>query len=144
MAPLQELSRNPIRVQGDISSADYEYPVTWAIPTGEPVIRFVAADSMQDEMQGTLLLGVLLCTITLWWGFREETSARQRWQEGMQDRAAFARRVGATVAVTGMITYLMLGTTYLAFFSALALVLSILWGTAPFFVAAVTTGPSSS
>ena len=141
MAPLQELSRNPMRMQGDISSADDEYPVTWAIPTGEPVIRFVAADSMQDEMQGTLLLGVVLCTITLWWGFREETPARQRWQEGMRDRTAFARRVGATVAVTAVITYLMLGTSYLLFFSVLALVLSILWGTAPFFVAAVTTGP---
>ena len=141
MAPLQELSRNPMRVQGDISSADDEYPVTWAIPTGEPVIRFVAADSMQDEMQGTLLLGVVMCTITLWWGFREETSARQRWQEGMRDRAAFARRVGATVAVTAGITYLMLGSSYLPFFAVLALVLSILWGTAPFFVAAVTTGP---
>ena len=141
MAPLQELARNPLREQGDLSSADEEYPVTWAIPTGEPVIRFVAADSMQDEMQGTLLLGVVLCTITLWWGFREETSARQRWEEGMQNRAGFARRVGSTVVVTGVITYLMLGTGYAVFFAALALVLSILWGTLPFFIATVTTGP---
>jgi len=141
MAPLQELARNPLREQGDLSSADEEYPVTWAIPTGEPVIRFVAADSMQDEMQGTLLLGVVLCTITLWWGFREETSARQRWEEGMQDRADFARRVGSTVAITGVITYLMLGSGYAAFFAVLALVLSILWGTLPFFIATVTTGP---
>jgi|TARA_B110000263_G_scaffold153409_1_gene133175 hypothetical protein len=141
MAPLQELARNPLREQGDLSSADEQYPVTWAIPTGEPVIRFVAADSMQDEMQGTLLLGVVLCTITLWWGFREETSVRQRWEEGMQNRADFARRVGSTVAVTGVITYLMLGTDYAVFFAALALVLSILWGTLPFFIATVTTGP---
>jgi len=141
MAPLQELARNPLREQGDLSSADEQYPVTWAIPTGEPVIRFVAADSMQDEMQGTLLLGVVLCTITLWWGFREETSARQRWEEGMQNRADFARRVGSTVVVTGVITYLMLGTGSAVFFAALALVLSILWGTLPFFIATVTTGP---
>ena len=141
MAPLQELARNPLREQGDLSSADEQYPVTWAIPTGEPVIRFVAADSMQDEMQGTLLLGVVLCTITLWWGFREETSARQRWEEGMQNQADFARRVGSTVVVTGVITYLMLGTGYAVFFAALALVLSILWGTLPFFIATVTTGP---
>ena len=141
MAPLQELARNPLREQGDISSADDQYPVTWAIPTGEPVIRFVAADSMQDEMQGTLLLGVVLCTITLWWGFREETSARQRWQESMQNRADFARRVGSTVVVTGVLTYLMLGAGYAAFFTVLALVLSILWGTLPFFIATVTTGP---
>jgi hypothetical protein len=96
---------------------------------------------MQDEMQGTLLLGVVLCTITLWWGFREETSARQRWEEGMQNRADFARRVGSTVVVTGVITYLMLGTGSAVFFAALALVLSILWGTLPFFIATVTTGP---
>jgi hypothetical protein len=34
MAPLQELARNPLRERGEISSADEEYPVTWAIPTG--------------------------------------------------------------------------------------------------------------
>ena len=43
--------------------------------------------------------------------------------------------------MTAGITYLMLGSSYLPFFAVLALVLSILWGTAPFFVAAVTTGP---
>ena len=141
MAPLQELARNSLRMRGELSSADEEYPVTWAIPTGEPVVRFVAADSMQEEMQDTLLLGVVLCTITLWWGFREETSARQRWEEEMRDRADFARRVGSTVAVTGVITYLILGTGYAVFFAVLALVLSILWGTLPFFIATVTTGP---
>ena len=141
MAPLQELARNPLRERGKISSADGEYPITWAIPTGEPVIRFVAANSMQEEMQGTLLLGVVFCTITLWWGFREETSVSQRWQEGMQDRADFTRRVGSTVVVSGVITYFLLGTGYALAFATLALVLSILWGTMPFFIAAVTTGP---
>jgi len=141
MAPLQELARNPLRERGKISSADEEYPITWAIPTGEPVIRFVAANSMQEEMQGTLLLGVVFCTITLWWGFREETSVSQRWQEGMQDRADFTRRVGSTVVVSGVITYFLLGTGYALAFATLALVLSILWGTMPFFIAAVTTGP---
>jgi len=141
MAPLQELARNPLRERGKISSADEEYPITWAIPTGEPVIRFVAANSMQEEMQGTLLLGVVFCTITLWWGFREETSVSQRWQEGMQDRADFTRRVGSTVVVTGVITYFLFGTGYALAFATLALVLSILWGTMPFFIAAVTTGP---
>jgi len=141
MAPLQELARNPLRERGKISSADEEYPITWAIPTGEPVIRFVAANSMQEEMQGTLLLGVVFCTITLWWGFREETSVSQRWQEGMQDRADFTRRVGSTVVVSGVITYFLFGTGYALAFATLALVLSILWGTMPFFIAAVTTGP---
>jgi hypothetical protein len=59
----------------------------------------------------------------------------------MQDRAEFARRVGLTILVTGAATYLMLGTGYALVFAALALVLSILWGTLPFFVAVLTTGP---
>ena len=141
MVPLQELARNSIRERGKISTADDDYPITWAIPTGEPVIRFVAADSMQDEMQGTLLLGVVFCTITLWWGFREETSVRRRWEEGMQDRADFAMRVGLIVVLTSTITYLLLGDDYALFFAILSLILSILWGTAPFLVATVTTGP---
>ena len=46
---------------------DEEYPITWAIQTGDPVIRFVAANSMQDEMQETLLLGLVFCMFTIWW-----------------------------------------------------------------------------
>ena len=91
MAPLQELARDPLRERGDIDLADSEYPITWAIPSGEPVVRFVAADSMQDEMQGTLLLGVAFCTLTLWWGFREETSARHRWRDNIQSKSISAQ-----------------------------------------------------
>ena len=141
MAPLQELSRNPLRERADIESADSQYPITWAIPSGEPVIRFVAADSMQDEMQGTLLLGVAFCTLTLWWGFREETSAKQRWRETVSNPASSARRIGAVVALTGIASYLFLGPTYGLMLAILAIALSLLWGTAPFYIATVTTGP---
>ena len=141
MAPLQELARNPLRERADIESADSQYPITWAIPSGEPVIRFVAADSMQDEMQGTLLLGVAFCTLTLWWGFREETSVKQRWRETAANPSASARRIGAVVALTGVAAYLFLGPTYGLMLAILAIVLSILWGTAPFYIATVTTGP---
>ena len=141
MAPLQELSRNPLRERADIESADSQYPITWAIPSGEPVIRFVAADSMQDEMQGTLLLGVAFCTLTLWWGFREETSAKQRWRETVSNPASSARRIGAVVTLTGIASYLFLGPTYGLMLAILAIALSLLWGTAPFYIATVTTGP---
>ncbi|MEE3315389.1 MAG: MMPL family transporter, partial [Candidatus Thermoplasmatota archaeon] len=141
MAPLQELARNPLRERGDIDLADSEYPITWAIPSGEPVVRFVAADSMQEEMQGTLLLGVAFCTLTLWWGFREETSARHRWRETVSNPRSSARRIGAVAALTGVAAYLFLGSTYGLMMAILSIIFSLLWGTTPFFIATVTTGP---
>ncbi len=141
MAPLQELARNSLRERADIDSADSDYPITWAIPSGEPVVRFIAADSMQDEMQGTLLLGVAFCTLTLWWGFREETSARQRWRDTISSPAESIRRIGPVVTLSGIAAYLFLGPTYGIMMAFLAATLSLLWGTAPFFIATVTTGP---
>ncbi len=141
MAPLQELARNPLRERAEIDSADAQYPITWAIPSGEPVVRFIAADSMQDEMQGTLLLGVAFCTITLWWGFREETSARERWRETISNPAVAIRRIGSIAALTGIAAYLFLGPTYGVILAILAVALSLLWGSAPFYIATVTTGP---
>ena len=141
MAPLQELARNPLRERAEIDSADAQYPITWAIPSGEPVVRFIAADSMQDEMQGTLLLGVAFCTITLWWGFREETSARERWRETISNPAVAIRRIGSIAALIGIAAYLFLGPTYGAILAILAVALSLLWGSAPFYIATVTTGP---
>ncbi len=141
MAPLQELARNPLRERAEIDSADAQYPITWAIPSGEPVVRFIAADSMQDEMQGTLLLGVAFCTITLWWGFREETSARERWRETISNPAVAIRRFGSIAALTGIAAYLFLGPTYGTILAILAVALSLLWGSAPFYIATVTTGP---
>ena len=141
MAPLQELARNPLRERAEIDSADAQYPITWAIPSGEPVVRFIAADSMQDEMQGTLLLGVAFCTITLWWGFREETSARKRWRETISNPAVAIRRIGSIAALTGIAAYLFLGSSYGVMLAILAVALSLLWGSAPFYIATVTTGP---
>jgi predicted RND superfamily exporter protein len=71
MQPLQELAAQDLSIRADIDSASDEYPVTWAIATGDPVTRYVAASSMQNQLQGTLVLGVLFCLITLWWGFRK-------------------------------------------------------------------------
>ena len=141
MAPLQELARNPLRERAEIDSADAQYPITWAIPSGEPVVRFIAADSMQDEMQGTLLLGVAFCTITLWWGFREETSARERWRETISNPAVAIRKIGSIAALTGIAAYLFLGSSFGVMLAILAVALSLLWGSAPFYIATVTTGP---
>ena len=71
MQPFQELAAQDISERSDIESASEEYPVTWAIATGDPVTRYVAASSMQNQLQGTLVLGVLFCLITMWWGFRK-------------------------------------------------------------------------
>ena len=83
LSPLQNLSQTHNRVRGDLDTAflNADYPVTWAIPTGEPVIRFVAADSMQDDLQDTLLLGLVFCIMALWWGFREESPFSERMRE---------------------------------------------------------------
>ena len=104
-------------------------------------MRFIAADSMQDEMQGTLLLGVAFCTITLWWGFREETSARERWRETISNPAVAIRKIGSIAALTGIAAYLFLGSSYGVMLAILAVALSLLWGSAPFYIATVTTGP---
>ncbi|HIE63641.1 MAG: hypothetical protein CXT72_03370 [Methanobacteriota archaeon] len=70
MQPFQELAASDISERAKLDSTSEEFPVTWAIPTGDPVTRYIASSSMQKELQGSLLLGVLFCLIMLWWGFR--------------------------------------------------------------------------
>lgn len=45
-------------------------PLTWVMPTGRPVTRFIASTTMQSEMQSSLGLGSLFVFITLSIGFR--------------------------------------------------------------------------
>jgi len=45
-------------------------PLTWVMPTGRPVTRFVASTTMQEEMQSSLILGSLFVFGTLSIGFR--------------------------------------------------------------------------
>ena len=80
MEPLANLSTTPLHVRASISDAlnDELHPISWAIPTGDPVVRFVAADGMQDQMQGTLALGLIACMATLWWGYRPDGGIRER------------------------------------------------------------------
>ena len=44
-------------------------PVSWVIPNGKAVSRFVAMDSYQGQLQESMLLGIFLVLIVLWIGF---------------------------------------------------------------------------
>ena len=143
MAPFQNLSSGNFRIRGDLAFAfsDEEYPVTWAIPTGEPVIRFVAADSMQDDLQGTILLGLVLCFVTLWWGYREEEPIMQRIE--MSRDPQFIKRVLLNATILSAFAYFLMGAQYALPLAALSLVLSVVWGNDAFTFAAITTTPIS-
>ena len=143
MAPLQNLSTNPIHERGSINSAfeNEEYPVSWAIPTGEPIIRFVAADSMQDDLQDTLLLGVIFCILALWWGFREENSPIERFNAEKKNPIRFASKISLNTIMLSSISLFLVGQDYLLILASLSVILSILWGTRPFILATITTAP---
>ena len=67
LSPLTDLSSGTWEEGGE---EDDDFPLTWVMPTGKPVVRFVASDKMQNEMQSSLLLGSLFVFITLMIGFR--------------------------------------------------------------------------
>ena len=143
MEPLQNLSVNPLRNRGSLNNAfsDENHPVSWAIPTGEPVVRFVAADSMQDDLQDTILLGVLLCFITLWWGFRDNGNTVQRIKNNISDIRKNSPLIILNVIVFALISLALVGDEYLLHFMLVALILSLSFGTTPFIYAGITTTP---
>jgi predicted RND superfamily exporter protein len=143
MEPLQNLSVNSLRNRGSLEDAfsNEEYPVSWAIPTGEPVVRFVAADSMQDDLQDTIFLGVLLCFLTLWWGFRDNGKTTQRIKKNISNIRKNAPLIFLITAVFALISLVLAGDEYLLHFIVIALVLSLAFGTTPFIYAAITTTP---
>ena len=72
LAPLANLSDGDVRTRAELTGA-FEPdapPVTWAVATDDPVTRYIAATSMQRQLQVSLVLGTVLCTVVLWWGFR--------------------------------------------------------------------------
>ena len=143
LSPFQNLSETNIVERGEIETAfnSEEYPVTWAIPTGDPVIRFVAADSMQNEMQSTLLLGIVFCTITLWWGFRDEETFEQRTENIKMNKIRYSMKTIAAMAFMSGIMYFLVSIEAAIAFGLLTLVLSILWGISGFGIAVMTTTP---
>ena len=135
MQPFQELAAQDISQRADIESVSEEYPVTWAIATGDPVTRFVAANSMQNQLQGTLVLGVLFCLITLWWGFRKV-------EYGFDDYSI------RDLAVSSPVIIAITGYVYLTVSVNLAIAIAILlvigagyWGTRSLSTAIFTTIP---
>jgi predicted RND superfamily exporter protein len=74
---LEELWRD-LSVFTNLSSGDVEQsgsktddkPLTWVMPTGRPITRYVASTAMQDEMQSSLVLGSVFVFITLSIGFK--------------------------------------------------------------------------
>ena len=143
LSPIQNLSVTPNRERGDLQSAfeDPEHPVTWALPTGEPVIRFVAADSMQDDLQDTLLLGLVFCITALWWGFREDSPASGRLRDVTGKPRQVVPRIALNVILMSVISYFLAGADYAIIFAVMTVLFSILWGTRPLILATITTTP---
>ena len=143
MEPLQNLSTSLLRDRGSLDSAfiNESYPISWAIPTGEPVVRFVAANSMQDDLQDTIILGVFLCFITLWWGFRDSGTTIQRIRRNISNIREKAPLILFNIIIFAIISLILLGEGYLLHFVALALIMSLTFGTTSFIYAGITTTP---
>ncbi len=143
MEPLQNLSTSLLRDRGSLDSAfiNESYPISWAIPTGEPVVRFVAANSMQDDLQDTIILGVFLCFITLWWGFRDSGTTIQRIRRNISTIREKAPLILFNIIIFAIISLILLGEGYLLHFVALALIMSLTFGTTSFIYAGITTTP---
>jgi len=141
MEPLANLSTTPLHVRASISDAlnDELHPISWAIPTGDPVVRFVAADGMQDQMQGTLALGLIACMATLWWGYRPDGGIRERAKIRPKSQDV-VYSVIASGAFT-MISSWIIGWNYLPVIFPLSLIASLLWGRTAFLLSCVTTIP---
>ena len=81
--PALERIREDLKPLTDISSGDWEQggeveedkPLTWVMTTGKPVIRYVASEEMQNEMQSGLILGAIFVFCTLSVGFRSTKQA---------------------------------------------------------------------
>jgi hypothetical protein len=143
MMPFQNLSASPISKRTSIERGfnDEEYPITWAIQTGDPVIRFVAADSMQDEMQETLLLGLVFCMFTLWWGFRNNFSLKNSIEIIKNDLTNFMLKSCSSAFLVGFVIYILVGIKEAFLIGLLTIILSISWGFVAFGIAIMTTAP---
>jgi multidrug efflux pump subunit AcrB len=115
--------------------------------TGEPVARYVAASSLQNEMQATLKLGVVFCVLTLWWGFRpsrEELGNRRARLEGDGMVWNIAARIYAPLAVgfaTGIVLASQYGSTVGFVLGLFTTAAGFLWGFRPLGTALLTTIP---
>jgi hypothetical protein len=142
MSPFANLSSGLLSERDSLDSATAEYPVTWGIPTGKPVIRYVAASSMQNELQGTLILGVFFCLVTLWWGFRpaiNQTAAA--WRRGKEEVALLATYGTLAGFGLGAVMAVIYGGTVGGLCGLIVAVLVMCWGERALGFALITTGP---
>tara|TARA_B100001564_G_scaffold326080_1_gene308065 strand:+ start:19 stop:918 length:900 start_codon:yes stop_codon:yes gene_type:complete len=141
MAPFRNLSIGPLYERGSISQAleDEQYPVSWAIPTGDPVVRFVAADGMQDQMQGTLALGIVACMATLWWGYRPDGKTIQRLK--LRPSRNHLIQSLAIASVFTMISSTVIGWSYAPILFTASILACAAWGRIAFFLSLATTLP---
>ena len=141
MAPFRNLSTGPLYERGSISKAleDEKHPVSWAIPTGDPVVRFVAADGMQDQMQGTLALGILSCMVTLWWGYRPDGTINQRMKLRPNRKHLVQSLAIASIFTT--ISSAVIGLSYAPLIFLASIAACAAWGRVAFFLSFATTLP---
>ena len=136
------LSLTDMSERSESSSETEEYPVTWVITTGSPVTRYVAASSMQNELQGTLVLGVYFCLITLWWGFRPEVNqskfALRRGKEELALLSAWGLLAGFAIGGVMMQIY---GVNVGVLCGLIVFILNFLWGERSLALALITTIP---
>ena len=143
MLPFQNLSRSSIYQRGEVERTfqDEDYPISWAIQTGDPVIRFVAADSMQDEMQETLLLGLVFCMMTLWWGFRTEDTLKENIVKIKNNFKSYSIKSILASLFMGLIIYVLVGIESAIAIALITIILIIIWGIEAFGIAIMTTTP---
>jgi predicted RND superfamily exporter protein len=96
---------------------------------------------MQDDLQDTIILGVFLCFITLWWGFRDSGTTIQRIRRNISTIREKAPLIFFNIIIFAIISLILLGEGYLLHFVALALIMSLTFGTTSFIYAGITTTP---
>ena len=142
LVPFDNLSSGDMGYRSSLDTASEEYPVTWVIPTGSPVTRYVAASSMQNELQGTLILGVYLCLITLWWGFRpsvnQSVAALRRGKEEIALLATYGLLAGFAIGVVMGQIY---GGIVGGICGLVIFLLNFMWGERALAFAVITTFP---
>ena len=86
---------------------------------------------MQDDLQDTILLGVLLCFVTLWWGFRDNGTTKERLKKNISEIRKNSLPFILNVIVFAVISITLVDQSYVFHFAVLALLLSLIFGTTP-------------
>mgnify|MGYP001249053641 CR=1 FL=1 len=149
LSPFDNLSDDDMKTKGNLDDAfsNDEFPVTWAIATGEPVARYVAASSLQNEMQSTLLLGVIFCVMTLWWGFRPTVlENKERMKINVESGVLWATlSFGFVPLAIGLAAWsvasMIAGSMIAMIVGIFALIASVVWGHDSLALSLLTTGP---